>query len=477
MSEPARKLDEEAPLGGDFVDTAPIPIVRAELPTAPPGEILRPPVARSRAARPPSGPSAQRSVARTATSARRATAAAVRAPEGTDSRRPAGLDRTSWSVAAVSGALWAAGVGLVAVVVIVLVGWVAAGHDGPTSGDALRASGLVWLISHHALLTTPGGTISLLPLGLMFVPIALTYRAGTWMARVSPPTSRADVLRSVGFACATYAAIAGLVSGIATLDSTQVSVAMAMAAAAIVSGAGFSAGVVHGLPQSRERVARLRQRAPLALRDVIRATTVGLITVIGVAAALAGISLFAHLDQAAAIGRSVAPGAGSGLFLTLVAVAYAPNFVMWATAYGLGTTVSLGTGGSVSVLSVQPTAVPAFPLFAVVPDTPNPWARALVLVPVVAGLLAGWLLVRTGRLTDLKSRVVGVGGVAALSALALGTLASLSAGALGGARLASMGPTAWAVALAGGGLIGMGALVFVGVAWLWDHRNSVPSLP
>jgi hypothetical protein len=96
---------------------------------------------------------------------------------------------------------------------------------------------------------------------------------------------------------------------------------------------------------------------------------------------------------------------------------------------------------------------------------------------VVAGLLAGWVLARTGRLVDLKSRAIGVGGVTLLTAMILGVLAYLSAGALGSDRLSSMGPSAWVVAVAGGVLVGVGTLAFVGVAWGWNHRYSLVSLP
>ena len=335
----------------------------------------------------------------------------------------------------------------------------------------------MWLVAHHAVVTVSGTTVSLLPLGLMIVPLVLTVRAGVWIARVATPTTRGGVVRVVGVATVAYTAIAAIVSGVAALQTTSVSVSAAMASAAFVSGVGFSAGVLRGLPRSRERVARIRERAPLALRDVARATAVSVMTMVGVAAALAGISFGAHLDEAVALGKSIAPGAGSGLFLTLVAIAYVPNFVIWATAYGLGTTVSLGTGGSVSVLSVKAAAIPTFPLFAAVPDAPNPWVRAFVVVPVVAGLLAGWVLVRTGRIVDLKSRTIGVGGVTVLTAMILGVLAYLSAGALGSDRLSSMGPSAWAVAVAGGALVGVGTLIFVGVAWGWNHRYSLVWLP
>lgn len=359
---------------------------------------------------------------------------------------------------------------------MVLIAWAAGGHEGPPSGDAIRAAGVVWLVAHHSVVTSSGATLSLLPIGLMIIPLALTYRAGTWVAGVAAPKSRREVVRIVGFATATYAVVAAFVSSGAALDAASVNVLVAMASAAAVSGVGFTLGVIHGLPAARLRVARIRDKTPLALRDVIRASTLSIAVLIGAAAAVAGFALLTHLDEAAAVSRAVAPGAASGFFLALLGVAYVPNFVIWSLAYGLGSALSLGADGSVSAVSVSSATVPAFPLLAAVPDAPNPWARALVIVAIAAGALAGLTLNRTGRLRDLKSCAVGVCGVTAMTGAVLALLAYLSGGALGAGRLATIGPSPWAVALLGGGMVGLGALMSVGVAWAWNHRHGLHSL-
>ena len=46
-----------------------------------------------------------------------------------------------------------------------------------------RTAGQIWLAAHHAGFAIPGGTVGLLPLGLMILPAVLLYRAGRWMAR------------------------------------------------------------------------------------------------------------------------------------------------------------------------------------------------------------------------------------------------------------------------------------------------------
>ncbi len=441
-----------------LVDTAPIPIVRID---------PRPSVP----TRPPARPTRQRSMG-SATS----TTTRLRSSSATSVSASRSTPRLSWSVAAVSAALWSAGVGILATVVVVLIAWAAGGHDGPPSGDAIRAAGVVWLVAHHCVVTSSGATLSLLPIGLMVIPLALTYRAGTWVAGVAVPQSRREVVRIVGFATATYAAVAAFVSGGASLDAASVNVLAAMASAAAVSGVGFTFGILHGLPAARLHVARLRAKTPLALRDVVRASTVSIAVLVGAAAAVAGFALLTHLDEAAAVSKAVAPGPASGFFLALLGVAYVPNFVIWSLAYGLGTALSLGAGGSVSAVSVSSTAVPAFPLLAAVPDTPNPWARALVLVAIAAGALAGVTLNRTGRLSDWKSYAIGICGVTAMTGALLGLLGYLSAGALGTGRLAMIGPSPWAVALVGGGLVGLGALISVGVALAWNHRHRLHSL-
>ncbi len=69
-----------------------------------------------------------------------------------------------------------------------------------------------------------------------------------------------------------------------------------------------------------------------------------------------------------------------------------------------------------------------------------------LLVPVLAGLLAG-LMVRS-RLGDRSTlELVGIGaGIGVLGGALLGALAAASAGALGPGRLVDVGPNPWLVA-------------------------------
>ena len=94
--------------------------------------------------------------------------------------------------------------------------------------------------------------------------------------------------------------------------------------------------------------------------------------------------------------------------------------------------------------------MPAFPLLAALPSGELPaWVGpALLLLPVLAGVLAGVLVVR--RLAAATPLVAA--GEAALvgpcAGLAVALLAYLSGGPLGSGRLTAVGPSPWQVGLA-----------------------------
>ncbi len=63
-------------------------------------------------------------------------------------------------------ALRAAGLGVLAVMVLVLVAWAGASDSGADAPDAVATALQAWLVGHHAHLAVPGGELALVPLGL-----------------------------------------------------------------------------------------------------------------------------------------------------------------------------------------------------------------------------------------------------------------------------------------------------------------------
>ena len=100
--------------------------------------------------------------------------------------------------------------------------------------------------------------------------------------------------------------------------------------------------------------------------------------------------------------------------IILVCLAYAPNAAVWAAAYLLGPGFAVGVDTTVRTTEVTVGGLPAVPLVSGIPHGPvGGLGAALLAVPVVAGMLAGWLLTR--RLLRRGEREWG----AALGAAAL----------------------------------------------------------
>ena len=151
-----------------------------------------------------------------------------------------------------------------------------------------------------------------------------------------------------------------------------------------------------------------------------------------------------------------------------------PNGALWAVAYAAGPGFTVGAGTGVSPFGATLGPVPALPLLAALPGdgTPPPAVRAVLLLPVLAGVLTGWVLGRRLAVPDPAGPTAGTAtaepagwfaaalsaraaraalrGLAAgaIAALVAAVLAALAGGALGPGYLAAVGPSAWRVALA-----------------------------
>ena len=150
------------------------------------------------------------------------------------------------------------------------------------------------------------------------------------------------------------------------------------------------------------------------------------------------------------------------MILLLGCVLLLPNGALWAVAYAAGPGFTVGAGTGVSPFGATLGPVPAFPLLAALPGdgTPAPAVRAVLLLPVLAGVLAGWVVGRrlpaatgpgrlpallTGRVARPATYGLLAGG---LVALVTAVLAVLAGGALGPGYLAAVGPSGWQVAAA-----------------------------
>ena len=126
-----------------------------------------------------------------------------------------------------------------------------------------------------------------------------------------------------------------------------------------------------------------------------------------------------------------------------------PNLVIWIASWLVGPGFAIGSGSSVSPLGTELGPLPGLPLFGVIPPGGFSFGLIGILVPLVAGFLAGALL--RSRLADragsdgVRTRILTALGIGVVAGIQLGLLAWWSSGAIGPGRLHDVGPNPWLV--------------------------------
>lgn len=367
-------------------------------------------------------------------------------------------------VAAITAALWAAGVGLVVIGVLTSVAWAVSSRGADGISTPLRASGTIWLAAHHVPVETPAGPVTLLPLLLLALPVVLLVRAGRWAARITSLSGRNDAALVVVAGTAVYAFVGFLVAEVAGIADATSSPQTALLCCGAVALLSLSAGVLVGSGMHRSLIARL----PLLVRrGAVAAATTGAALV-----AAAGLTLLVALalrfHTVSSLGREAAPGVLDAAALLLVSLAYLPNLLLWALAYAAGPGFAIGGGAVVDPFSVSGGLLPGVPVLGAIPQDPPPGAPLLLLLPVLAGMAGAAALRRRGRL-DIVDEAVVLLGSSAVVGVVVGVLCWLSAGALGSGRLADVGPDGLVVGLAVAGLTVAGGLLWSLGAHLLPH--------
>ncbi|MFF2331017.1 DUF6350 family protein [Streptomyces sp. NPDC058103] len=398
----------------------------------------------------------------------------------------------------------AAGLGLGALTVLVMVLWISspAPDDGP--GGALHAAAGLWLLAHGvelARVDTTGGApapVGLLPLLLAVVPVWLVHRTARDVlvpveGRRTPSALGAFAMVGggylfVGAAVAVYAREGWLsVDGPASL-LPPVFVVMGAAAAGVWTAAGrpFGPLPVWAPVRLREKVAG--GRFTECAETVYRSGAAGVAVLLGGGALLVAVALVWHAQAAQQSFVQLSGDWAGGVSVLLLALVLVPNAAVWGAAYGLGPGFALGTASTVTPLafSGRP-ALPVFPLLAAVPDrgpgTVLNWAAGAV--PVVAGLTVAWFTVRRAapvRVTREKAwslpetaLTAGLGAVACGAGTAV--LAAAAGGPLGTGKLVEFGPVWWltgAAALAWTALLGISGALLLRA---WRLRGQVRQEP
>lgn len=376
----------------------------------------------------------------------------------TSSSAPAGRPPRQLTVAGMLAALQSGGLGILAVMVLVLVGWATAADSGASATAAVVAALQTWLVGHHATLIFPGGTFSLAPLGLTALPVALLHTASLRAGRAAGITGKRGVVSLTSAVTATYAVLAVAVALLARTDGVRPEPVTAFVGAAVVAVIASGSAAV----RATGRVAVLWLRLPALVRLAVPATGAAAAALLVGGAVLTGAALASNRAGAESLVAALGAGPGGVVLLLLGSLALVPNAVVYGLAFAAGPGFAVGTGTSVTMAGAQLGAVPAVPLLAALPqDGGGGLAWSALAVPVVAGVLAALLVRRCEG--HRRSRSAGrpawraawsvswvddlrVSGLVGLCVAAVtGVLAALAQGSAGPGRMAEVGPTWWVV--------------------------------
>ncbi|MFI6234582.1 DUF6350 family protein [Micromonospora sp. NPDC050784] len=373
--------------------------------------------------------------------------------------------RAPLPVAAGVAACWAALTSYLPVAIV--LGLVQLGADSTTLTGTLRTALAGWLLGHGVPLHTESGPLGLAPLALTVLALWRLTRAGVHVSRAigardtRSPRRALLAASAVGIAYALLGALAAVLVGTGGPD---VSLIRAGVTFAVVGTLAALVGAVRITAVTRLLVTRL----PGPVRDGVRTGLVAALLLLGAGAGAAGLAVATGGGDAADMIGAYRTGVAGQAGITLVSVAYAPNAAVWSTSYLLGPGFAVGTDTAVRTSEVSVGALPAVPLLAGLPRGPVDGFGALLLaVPVLAGMVAGWLLARrVARLAGPERAAQRWAGLLAPAALAgpvagvvLGAAAAVSGGPLGAGRLAQVGPVGWQVGAVAAGVIAVGALL------------------
>lgn len=329
-----------------------------------------------------------------------------------------------------------------------------------------RAAVLIWLVGHGVNVTIQlapetASALDVTGVGDPFVvSLALsgfllcTALAGAALGR----RLRHEPHRVLGELVAVGTVV--VLSGLAVLSVAQPSVApsrwQAVMFPALVLALGLAIGSVGASDPARVRLRRLMADGPqpwlAAAAAALRAGLGAVVTVVAVAAIVTTVALLLSYGQVIALYESVQAGVLGGVALTVAQLALLPTVVLWAAAWLVGPGFAVGAGSSVSPVVNLLGPLPAVPLLGALPAESSPLGFLTLLVPVLAGFIAG-IAVRPRLIAALEGRptalwAIGTGALAAVVAgLAMAFLAFLAAGSAGPGRLAVVGPDAVTVGL------------------------------
>lgn len=364
------------------------------------------------------------------------------------------------------------------VVVPIVAVWATGGFLTPGFDALARLAGQAWLLIHGVPLEladigsgaaggSGSGMLTLIPLGLTLIPFLLAWRAGRRLARASYTDQLWQALLGSWLVYSAFGAATGFVCrtpdvGINIWHSMLIP--LIPFALGMVVGARREAGSWSRLigVDAVDWISRTSQHSRWAgsyLGSAAKAGALALVSALALACVLLGVDILVHWNLVIAVYEALDAGAVGGAALTIAQLGYLPNLAVFALAWISGSGFAMGIGSQVGPLGTATGPLPAIPAFAAIPTGPLDYGFVALVVPVLAGVLAGWWFLREGENHFdewLSIKVHARWFTATASTLVLGVLIGVVAGLL-----------AAGLAWLAGGSAGLGRLTDVGPDPLW----------
>jgi hypothetical protein len=411
-----------------------------------------------------------------------------------------GLPMPLWLQGALETAQAAIISALLVLVPIVAV-WATGGFQN-TAFDALaRLAGQAWLLIHGVPLeladvgtgaarSANSGLLTLIPLGLTLIPFLLAWRAGRRLARASYTDQLWQALLGSWLVYSAFGAATGFVC---RTPDVVINIWHAMLiplipfALGMVIGARREAGSWSRLigVDAVDWISRTSQHSRWAgsyLGSAAKAGFLALVSALTLACVLLAVDLVIHWNLVLTVYEGLDAGAVGGAALTIAQLGYLPNLAVFALAWISGSGFAMGVGSQVGPLGTATGPLPAIPVFAAIPSGPLDYGFVALVVPVLAGVLAGWWFLREGenhfdewlsikvhaRWFTATASTLALGVlIGAVSGLLAAALAWLAGGSAGLGRLTDIGPDPWWLGLWLAAEVGIGVVIgYAAGPWL-----------
>ncbi|WP_199239369.1 DUF6350 family protein [Streptomyces sp. ICBB 8177] len=431
--------------------------------------------------------------------------------------RERAVRRAPEAVVALLGGVVAAGLGLGAVAVLVLLMWITSPYPDGTPGDALHVAAALWLLAHGARLLRPdaltGGwvPVGVTPALLLALPLWLVHRAAAHALSEDEPdgdaategsrdgdgdgggagegggspggprrswSGRPRLLGPVGttaWLVGGYLLVAALVVCCAQVGPLRAEPLWALLRVPVVAACAGASGAWTACGRPPITLPRRLRGWSYEIAVAVRAGLAGAVTLAGGGALLVAIALAWHAHAVGDAFTGLTNALSGRCAVLLLAAALVPNAAVWSAAYALGPGFAVGLSGTVSPAGAHgyPPVLPRFPLLAALPHGSPAVAWAALAVPVCAGGAVAWFVGRAAVGDGWTvARIAGsCCGAAVVCGGALAVATTFTAGPMGVQTLSRFGPdgpltggaaAAWTAAIALPGALGAG----------WWHRRE-----